>query len=95
MHLGVYRIKDILNSIESKGSDNDSSGEDDEEDLEHLARMEALRAENRRLREERDAEDEALRREIEERDVVWCRVQDLEAQVAVLRARREERERDN
>ena len=57
--------------------------------------MEALRAENRRLREERDAEDEALRREIEERDVVWCRVQDLEAQVAVLRARREERERDN
>ena len=57
--------------------------------------MEALRAENRRLREERDAEDEALRREIEERDVVWCRVQDLEAQVAILRARREERERDN
>ena len=54
--------------------------------------MEVLRAENARLRAINAAEDEILRREIEERDAVYRRVQALEAQISKFRRRRYERD---
>ena len=78
----------LIHPIESE-EDNSSEGED-EEDLAHLARMEVLRAENARLRAINAAEDEILRREIEERNVVYRRVHELEAQIAEFRRHRDE-----
>ena len=78
----------LIHPLESE-EDNSSEGED-EEDLAHLARMEILHVENARLRAINAAEDEILRREIEERNVVYRRVHELEAQIAEFRRHRDE-----
>ena len=65
--------------------------EEDEEEIAHQARMEVLRAENRRLRSIGEEEDRCLREEIERRDEVFHRIRELQNNIAELRRKRDER----
>ena len=102
-------LKEILQQMNSDGeeaeneendsdsNEEESEGEDEEEDEEeiaHQARMEVLRAENRRLRSIGEEEDRCLREEIERRDEFFRRIRELQNNIEELRRRRDERKRE-
>ena len=67
----------------------------DEEKRAHQARMEVLRAENRRLTRIGEEEDRRLREEIERRDEIFRRVRELENNIEELRRKRDRRKKED
>ena len=92
------------NDSSSSSEDEDLDGENvediedddgvDEEVAAHEARMEQLRAENRRLVAISEEADRQLVNEMQQRDEVLQRIRDLERNISDLRRRRDDRKLD-
>ena len=88
------KLRTLGKSRSTESEDEEEEEGEDEEDIAHQVRMQELRAENQRLMQINKEEDRQLRLEIERRDEVFRRIQELQNNINELIRRRDERNRD-